>query len=323
MLLYFFFYSHSFIPSFVFYFHIFPSRTLAGACATPPGQIASTSLETPIRSHHDLLKNNPSAAYHKSAVAFYQKLASQAAANGHTIDLYIGCLDQVCRSLREMSIYHVHFLIFQNEFVLSKFILYFYILLCLFIPYRSYYFQFVFVLQVGLAEMRTLVSETGGRVVLDDSFTRGVFKGSLHQMFTCDEDGALALGFGAELHVQVSPELTVVGAIGPLSSQNRKATYVAASNPLNQGVGGTCAWTLGGLDESTTVAVYLDVTKAEAAVAGETVSSYVQFSTRYRHSSGATRLRVTTLARMHADIRRDVGHAAIVGGFDQVRNAFR
>jgi protein transport protein SEC23 len=237
---------------------------VGGACTTAPGQVTSPQLSQPIRSHHDIIKSAPAAAFHKPACAFYSKLARQAAANDHVIDVFIGCLDQV-----------------------------------------------------GFAELRACVADTGGRVVLDDSFTRGVFQGSMAQMFACDETGALAMGFAGGLYVQTSQELQVVGAIGPLTSTNRKATYVATANPLNLGVGGTCDWSLGGLDETTTVAVYFDVTKAEAVVSGEQASSYVQFVTKYRSSIGETRLRVSTLALVHADTRRDTGHTSLIAGFDQ------
>jgi len=40
--------------------------------------------------------------------------------------------------------------------------------------------------QVGLAEMKVCVERTGGYLIQDDSFTHGVFQGSLSQVFSCD-----------------------------------------------------------------------------------------------------------------------------------------
>jgi protein transport protein SEC23 len=44
---------------------------------------------------------------------------------------------------------------------------------------------------------------------------------------------------------------------------------------------------------------------------------YLQFCTKYRHSSGRTHLRVTTLARQFADPKTEKGVQYIKAGFDQ------
>jgi hypothetical protein len=46
--------------------------------------------------------------------------------------------------------------------------------------------------QVGLAEMKICVEKTGGYLVLDDSFTRGVFIGSFKRVFARDQTALLA-----------------------------------------------------------------------------------------------------------------------------------
>ena len=55
--------------------------------------MVSTELRERIRSHHDIEKDN--VRFYKRATRFYENLAKRAAGNGHTIDVFSGCLDQV------------------------------------------------------------------------------------------------------------------------------------------------------------------------------------------------------------------------------------
>ncbi|ORZ29506.1 hypothetical protein BCR44DRAFT_1449714 [Catenaria anguillulae PL171] len=71
---------------------------LGGACTQGPGMVVSTELKDPIRSHHDIEKDN--AKYHKRAFKYFEQLASRAAANAHAVDLFVGSYDQV--GLHEM-----------------------------------------------------------------------------------------------------------------------------------------------------------------------------------------------------------------------------
>ncbi|KAJ3736795.1 protein transporter SEC23 [Lentinula guzmanii] len=51
------------------------------------------ATEEPIRSHHDI--DRDSAKHYKRAMKFYEGLAKRASNNGHAVDLFAGCLDQV------------------------------------------------------------------------------------------------------------------------------------------------------------------------------------------------------------------------------------
>ncbi|CAO0793372.1 unnamed protein product [Mucor circinelloides] len=64
-----------------------------GAASEGPGMVVSNELREPIRSHHDIEKE--SAKHYKKATKFYEALAKRAAVNGHTIDIFAGCLDQI------------------------------------------------------------------------------------------------------------------------------------------------------------------------------------------------------------------------------------
>ncbi|ORY80983.1 protein transport protein SEC23 [Protomyces lactucae-debilis] len=65
----------------------------AGPATEGPGMVISTELKEPIRSHHDIDRDN--IKYYKRASKFYEALAKRAATNGHIIDIFAGCLDQI------------------------------------------------------------------------------------------------------------------------------------------------------------------------------------------------------------------------------------
>ncbi|KAI3636334.1 hypothetical protein MIR68_005686 [Amoeboaphelidium protococcarum] len=64
-----------------------------GPCTVGSGQVVGVELKEMMRSHNDLEKDH--AKHVKKATKFYDSLASRAASNGHTIDIFAGCLDQV------------------------------------------------------------------------------------------------------------------------------------------------------------------------------------------------------------------------------------
>ncbi len=151
-------------------------------------------------------------------------------------------------------------------------------------------------------------------------------------------------------------------AIGNVTSIDRKSPSVAETEI---GVGGTCAWALGGLDPSSTVALYFEVSvmwmmhvvlhMCISAVCSSPAcahvfhvhsprqivnqnpqqlkdgrQAYLQIVTRYKHSSGRTHMRVSTIAKTYAELKGEgddsinqsgqgnaPGLAYIRAGFDQ------
>ena len=152
--------------------------------------------------------------------------------------------------------------------------------------------------QVGLLEMRELVEATGGLVVLGDSFGQSVFKESLRRVFNRYADdvqqdgGFMTMAFGCSLEVLTSRELKVSGAIGPVTSLNKPGPNVS---DMEVGKGGTNLWGLGGVDPTTTVAIYFDVTNPGNTPLPEGKRRFIQFLTKYQHANGRTRVRATTL----------------------------
>lgn len=172
--------------------------------------------------------------------------------------------------------------------------------------------------QVGVAEMRGCVDRTGGLIVLDDSFTHGVFQGSFKRLFFRDvaDNNDLVMAFSGEMQVLTSREFKVCGAIGPVVSLDRKSSCIAESEI---GVGNTCAWKIGGMDHNTTVALYFEMANQQQPQQQqqENRQAYLQVATKYKHSSGSTHLRVSTISKTLADVKNAQGFTYIKAGFDQ------
>jgi protein transport protein SEC23 len=168
--------------------------------------------------------------------------------------------------------------------------------------------------QVGVSEMYPLVTQTGGELILDDSFTRGVFQGSikktLQRELIQDEQtgralptGALLMAFGAELKVITSQHLLINGGLGHCTNLNTtNSKTINLKNPI--GAGKTNSWYLGGLMPDSTFGVYFSVnptgpqTKLQQ---GQPQQAYIQFLTTYKTANGGINLRCTTVCRNFGD----------------------
>lgn len=172
--------------------------------------------------------------------------------------------------------------------------------------------------QSGILEMRNCCENTGGALIQTDTFDNPIYKESLKRFFKRGADNNLSMGFNASLVVQVSRELRVCGAIGPVTSLNYKGPLVAETEV---GYGGTTAWKINALAPNTTVAIYFDAAsqpeqtsqQQQQQTSGATLR-FFQFTTAYQHSSGQYRVRVTTKALNSVEPNN---WAPIAQGFDQ------
>jgi protein transport protein SEC23 len=231
-----------------------------GPATEGPGMVVSPELKEQIRSHHDIDRDN--IKYYKKALKFYDQLAKRTAHNGHIVDIFAGCLDQV-----------------------------------------------------GLLEMKGLPNNTGGHMILTDSFTASMYKQSFAKIFDTDEGGNLAMGFNASLEVLTTKELKVTGLIGHAISLNKKSSSVGETEC---GIGNTCSWKMCGIDPASSYGVYFEIAgqggpQATAMQQGPQ-KGLIQFLTYYQHSGGQFHLRVTTVAR---DMSGPSGDPAIARSFDQ------
>lgn len=228
---------------------------VGGPCTEGPGIVVSNELKEPIRSHHDVEKDN--VKYFKKATKYYESLAKRASDTSHVIDVFAGCLDQV-----------------------------------------------------GIHEMRSMPNTTNGVIVLADSFNTSIFKQSFQRVFEKTESGNLKMGFNATLEVQTTREIKVCGLIGPAVSLNKKSACVSETEI---GTGNTSAWKLCGINPKTTVALYFEIVNQPNAPGPQSQRGMMQFVSHYQHSSGQTRLRVTTIAKPWAEPVSE----AIKQSFDQ------
>lgn len=88
----------------------------------------------------------------------------------------------------------------------------------------------LYVLQVGLAEAKVAVDQTGGMIVMAETFESEQFKKSLQRLFDKDEEGNLKMLFNASIEVMTTKEVKVSGAIGPCSSLQKKGTHSEPSS---------------------------------------------------------------------------------------------
>ncbi|KAJ0034297.1 hypothetical protein Pint_25549 [Pistacia integerrima] len=167
--------------------------------------------------------------------------------------------------------------------------------------------------QVGVAEMKVAVEKTGGLVVLSESFGHSVFKDSFKRVF---EDGEQSLGlcFNGTLEIICSKDVKIQGIIGPCTSLEKKGPNVADTVV---GEGNTTAWKMCGLDKSTCLTAFFDLSSSERSNTPGTINPqlYLQFLTSYQNPEGKSMLRVTTITRQWVDSA--VSSEELVQGFDQ------
>ncbi|XP_008222792.1 PREDICTED: protein transport protein SEC23 [Prunus mume] len=167
--------------------------------------------------------------------------------------------------------------------------------------------------QVGVAEMKVAIEKTGGLVVLAESFGHSVFKDSFKRVF---EEGEQSLGlcFNGTLEINCSKDIKIQGVIGPCTSLEKKGPAVADTAI---GEGNTTAWKMCGLDKSTCLTVFFDLSSSDQSNTPGAVNPqlYLQFLTSFQNPEGQMMLRVTTITRRWID--STVSSEELVQGFDQ------
>lgn len=166
--------------------------------------------------------------------------------------------------------------------------------------------------QTGINEMRYLPNYTGGHVVMGDSFNTSLFKLTFQRVFAKDVREQFAMGFNGSLEIKCCRELKINGVVGPVFSLNKKTDRVA-DTPI--GVGGTQAWKMCHVDNTSTVAAFFEINNLPGQPIAQGSKGHIQFITQYQHSSGEMRVRVTTVARNWADPA--INLPSIAAGFDQ------
>lgn len=162
--------------------------------------------------------------------------------------------------------------------------------------------------QVGVAELKITIENSGGFLVLAESFESDQFRKCLRLIFKRDDHGHLNMNFDATIDIVTTKEVKICGALGPCVSLQRKNSTVSERIV---GQGGTNSWKLSTLTNKTCIAFIFEVNSEQKTQPGPVF--FIQFLTRYRNGSSGIRLRVTTAARRWAWSRSP----EIAAGFDQ------
>jgi len=175
-----------------------------GPATEGPGLVVGPELREPIRSHNDLVKESDK--HYKKAVKVNIKKKKNN--NHYQYDCYI------------INIYNYKYsyIYIFIIFISLKKICFFKIIIIIIIIIKFYNGlakraaekgQVIDIFagcldQIGLQEMKGLVNETGGYMILSDSFTTAIFKQSFIRILSKDSQGFLNMGFNAVLEVQVN-----------------------------------------------------------------------------------------------------------------------
>lgn len=163
--------------------------------------------------------------------------------------------------------------------------------------------------QFGFAEMRDLITKTGGFAATYEHFHSNVFKDSFKNFFQLNEYSFIDKCFGGKLIVTVAKGFKIQGVVGACLSENVKDATVS---DVPVGEGGTNTWYLGTFDKNSTYSLVMENDRLDDL--GLQGRSYVmQFRTYYKNAYGQMKLRVTTVMRKFGALSRE-GYAQ---GFDQ------
>jgi protein transport protein SEC23 len=80
--------------------------------------------------------------------------------------------------------------------------------------------------QCGATELRSCCENTGGELNLTDTFENPCFK-ETYKRFWRKNGEDLAMSFNATLDVKCSNDMKIMGAIGGMTSLNKKSDYIS------------------------------------------------------------------------------------------------
>lgn len=163
--------------------------------------------------------------------------------------------------------------------------------------------------QFGFAEMRDLITKTGGFCASHELFHSNVFKDSIKNFFNHNEYQYIDKCFGGKMEVLLSKGFKVQGMVGCCLSEGVKSNKVS---DVPVGESGTTSWYLGTFDKNSTYSLVLESDKLDD-VSLQNQPFTLQFKTYFKDGYGQMKLRVTTIQRKFGNISKE----AYASGFDQ------
>ncbi|XVF28710.1 hypothetical protein REPUB_Repub15cG0053500 [Reevesia pubescens] len=147
-------------------------------------------------------------------------------------------------------------------------------------------------INVGVAELKVPVENSGGFMILEESFESNQFWKCMHHIFGHDEEGNLKMYFDATIEIVTTKDVKICGALGPCISLQKNNNLVS-ENEI--GVSGIYMWKLGTLSSKTCIVFFFQVNDKHKPQPG--AAFLIQFITRYRHGNMGIRKMMTTAAR--------------------------
>ena len=163
--------------------------------------------------------------------------------------------------------------------------------------------------QFGFAEMRDLITKTGGFCASHELFHSNVFTDSFKNFFQHNEHEFIDKCFGGTMEVLLSRGFKVQGVVGCCLGLGVKNAKVSET-PM--GESGTTSWYLGTFDKNSTYSLILENEKSDDMSLQNQLFT-LQFKTYFKDGYGQMKLRVTTIQRKFGNISKD----AYASSFDQ------
>ncbi|CAL6032558.1 Sec23 [Hexamita inflata] len=168
--------------------------------------------------------------------------------------------------------------------------------------------------QIGLLEMKGICTQTGGTMLISESFGYSAFTKSwrifLEMHSDSNEEALIKAQGAANLHISVSQNIKVHGCIGPVSSLKSNSTQVS---PTEVGVGSTDKWQLAGMDSDSTYAFVFDLMEVPKDVGLQ--NRFIQFRTEYTDATTLKRIIRVTSCAFRSEFNENM--QTISTGFDQ------
>ncbi|CAG9326527.1 unnamed protein product [Blepharisma stoltei] len=156
--------------------------------------------------------------------------------------------------------------------------------------------------QTGILEMKSLCEETGGHIILTDSFNTEIFQRSLTRLLG-ENPETFAVGSDAVIQIHTEKNLGIAAKIGPGGNHVHDKTQKKLEEFIT---------VLPSIDSNTTISYIIDFPERYDKQHG---FYFLQFQTNYRHFDGRKRLRVTTVK--FPIVNNDIDITHFIPGFDQ------
>ncbi|CAK9297006.1 unnamed protein product [Gordionus sp. m RMFG-2023] len=264
---------------------------LGGPCTQGPGAVVGDELKIPIRTHLDIEKDN--AKFLKKAVKYYDSLARRCAENGHCTDIFSSALDQT--GLTEMgSLVHITngHLVMADSFSSSLFIQTF-----LKVFEKDSHEELKMGLNATLEIKTSRDLKVTGAIGHLTAIKNAVTTKNAYVSENEIGEGGTNTWKICSLHPTSTFAIFFDVVSSPASALSSQSTSSNPLSGLNAAAITNFVGNLTGTASSQQASPSRGYESGLGMTPGDAHKAFVQFAVRYRTTSGACRLRVTTVTR--------------------------